>query len=55
VTFGDEEFTVEGIVVRDDAERYDRQQFDYTGDSALAKDIKRVYARDEQTTAWSAW
>ena len=55
VTFGDEEFTVEGIVVRDDAERYDREQFDYTGDSALAKDIKRVYARDEQTTAWSAW
>ena len=55
VTFGDEEFTVEGIVVRDDAERYDREQFDYTGDAALAKDIKRVYARDEQTTAWSAW
>jgi len=52
---GDEAFEVEGIVVRDDAERYDRQQFDYTGDSALAKDIKRVYARDEQTTAWSAW
>ncbi|PSP58482.1 hypothetical protein BRC72_04990 [Halobacteriales archaeon QH_7_66_36] len=55
VEYGDEEFTVEGIVVRDDAERYDREQFDYTGDSALAKDIKRVYARDEQTTAWSAW
>ncbi|MFB6119136.1 HVO_0476 family zinc finger protein [Halosegnis sp.] len=55
VTYGDEEFTVEGLVVRDDAAGYERQQFDYTGDAALAKDLKRVYARDERTTAWSAW
>lgn len=55
VTYGDEEFTIQGLVVRDDAVGYDRQQFDYTGDAVLAKDLKRVYARDEQTTAWSAW
>ncbi|MFC6992590.1 HVO_0476 family zinc finger protein [Haladaptatus sp. GCM10025707] len=50
-----EEFTVEGIILRDDAEGYDREQFDFGGDSAKAKDIKRLYVRDESSTAWSAW
>lgn len=54
-SYGDEEFTVEGLVIRDGVADYERKQFDYTGDAALAKDIKRVYARDEQSAAWSAW
>ncbi|MBO4247470.1 hypothetical protein IL252_06510 [Halomicrobium sp. IBSBa] len=53
--FGDNEFTVEGFHVRDDAHGYDREQYDQDRDSALAKDIKRLYVRDESTTAWSAW
>ena len=53
--FGDDEFTVEGIYVRDDAAGYDFDKLDHDGDSALAKDIKRLYVRDETTTAWSAW
>lgn len=55
VEYGDEKFTVEGLVIRDGVAAYDRKQFDYTGDAALAKDLKRVYARDEKSTAWSAW
>ncbi|GGN98803.1 HVO_0476 family zinc finger protein [Haloarcula pellucida] len=54
-TFGDEEFTVEGIHVRDDAHGYDHEKMDFDGDSAVAKDINRLYVRDESSTAWSAW
>ncbi|WP_435196765.1 HVO_0476 family zinc finger protein [Natronomonas sp. EA1] len=54
--YGGEEFTVEGIVIRDDAiSRYDFEQLDHDRDTAQAKDIKRLYARDESSTAWSAW
>jgi uncharacterized Zn finger protein len=53
--FGDNEFTVEGFHVRDDAHGYDREQYDQQRDSAVAKDIKRLYVRDETTSAWSAW
>jgi len=52
---GGEEFTVEGILVRDDATGYEFDKLDHDGDSAIAKDVKRLYARDESTTAWSAW
>jgi len=52
---GDEEFTVEGIYLRDDATGYEYDKLDYTGDTAVAKDIKRLYVRDESTSAWSAW
>jgi uncharacterized Zn finger protein len=52
---GSEEFTVEGILVRDDATRYDFEKLDHDGDTVLAKDVKRLYARDESTSAWSAW
>ena len=52
---GGEEFTVEGILVRDDATGYDFEQLDHDGDTVLAKDVKRLYARDESTSAWSAW
>lgn len=52
---GGEEFTVEGIYLRDDAHGYEHEKLDFEGDEALAKDIKRLYVRDESTTAWSAW
>ncbi|MFB6139430.1 MAG: HVO_0476 family zinc finger protein [Halosimplex sp.] len=52
---GGEEFTVEGIHLRDDAVGYDHDKLDYEGDRALAKDINRLYGRDESSTAWSAW
>ncbi|MEF8781514.1 MAG: HVO_0476 family zinc finger protein [Haloarculaceae archaeon] len=52
---GGEEVTVEGILVRDDATGYDFEQLDHDGDTVLAKDVKRLYARDESTSAWSAW
>jgi len=52
---GGEEFTVEGIIVRDDAHGYDFDKLDHDGDTVLAKDVKRLYVRDETTSAWSAW
>ena len=52
---GDEEFTAESILLRDDATGYGHEKLDFDGDTALAKDIKRLYVRDESTTAWSAW
>ena len=54
-TVGDEEFTVEGILLRDDATGYEHEKLDFAGDTAVAKDVKRLYARDESTSAWSAW
>ncbi|MDY6817146.1 MAG: HVO_0476 family zinc finger protein [Halobacteriales archaeon] len=54
-TFGDEEFTVERILVRDDAIGYPTDKLDRAGDAVEAKDIKRVYATDETSAAWSAW
>jgi len=53
--FGDDEFTVTGLLVRDDADEYRFDKFDEDGDVVYAKDCKRVYATDETTTAWSAW
>jgi len=55
--YGGEEFSVERILVREDATEYERQDYDFEGDSVLAKDIKRLYARDEdaQSRAWSGW
>ena len=52
---GGEEFTVEGIFLRDDATGYEHEKLDFEGDVAIAKDIKRLYARDQSTSAWSAW
>jgi uncharacterized Zn finger protein len=50
-----EEFTVEGIHLRDDATGYEHEKLDHEGDVALAKDVNRLYVRDETTSAWSAW
>jgi uncharacterized Zn finger protein len=53
-TFGEEAFVVEGIVVRGDASGYPRRKLDRRGDAVPAKDVARVYARDELSYAWSA-
>ncbi len=53
--FGDDEFAIDAFVVRSDATGYDRDRYEHEGDVGLAKDLKRVYAYDETTTAWSAW
>jgi len=52
---GDFAFTVEGIHLRDDARGYDHEKLDHDGDSAVAKDVNRLYLRDEESDAWSAW
>ncbi|UTF54692.1 HVO_0476 family zinc finger protein [Natronosalvus rutilus] len=54
-SFGDDEFEIDAFVVRGDAEGYHRDRFEEAGDMAFAKDVKRVYAYDETSTAWSAW
>jgi uncharacterized Zn finger protein len=53
--FGETEFTIKGIAIRKDAHGYDFDHLDHDGDTAEAKDVKRVYGWDETTTAWSAW
>lgn len=55
--YGGEQFTVERIMVTDDATEYERDDYDRDNDSVLAKDIKRLYARDEDSKAraWSGW
>lgn len=52
---GEETFEVESLMIRDEAVGYPRDQLQRAGESAVAKDIKRVYARDTGSTAWSAW
>lgn len=55
-TFGDEEFTVEGIHVRESATgEYKFPKLGNAGDTVFAKDVKRVYGADESSAAWSAW
>ncbi|ELZ74958.1 MULTISPECIES: HVO_0476 family zinc finger protein [Haloferax] len=54
-SFGDEEVEIEGLVVREDAPEYRHGKLDHPGDMVYAKDAKRVYARDQTSTAWSAW
>ncbi|WP_255168960.1 HVO_0476 family zinc finger protein [Natrononativus amylolyticus] len=53
--FGDDEFEIDAFVVRQDAEGYRRDRFEVEGDVGFAKDLKRVYAFDQTSTAWSAW
>ena len=52
---GGEAFTVEGIHLRDDARGYEFGKLDRDGDAAVAKDVNRLYVRDESSDAWSAW
>jgi uncharacterized Zn finger protein len=52
---GDEEFEITGVAVRDDARGYQFEKLRHDGDMAFAKDVKRVYAVDQSSRAWSAW
>jgi uncharacterized Zn finger protein len=54
-SLGDESVEVEGVQVRDDASGYHVDKFDREGDIVLAKDVKRLYARDERERTWSPW
>jgi uncharacterized Zn finger protein len=54
-SFGDYEFTVEGLHIRGDASGYHMNKLDHDGDMAFAKDLKRVYARNEKLDPWSPW
>ncbi|SFF86403.1 Uncharacterized Zn-finger protein [Halopelagius inordinatus] len=53
--FGDEEFTVKALHVREDAPEYRHGKLDHTGDMVYAKDVNRLYGRDQTSTAWSVW
>jgi uncharacterized Zn finger protein len=55
--YGSEEFSVERILIREDATEHEREDYERNGDVVPAKDIKRLYARDEdaQARAWSGW
>ena len=53
--FGDERFTIERVLVRDDAAGYPTTTFERDGDDVPAKDVKRVFAREPRGRAWSAW
>jgi uncharacterized Zn finger protein len=52
---GDFTYTIEGIHLRDDARGYNHEKLDHDRDSAPAKDVNRLYLRDEAGDAWSAW
>ncbi|MFB6303859.1 MAG: HVO_0476 family zinc finger protein [Haloferacaceae archaeon] len=54
-SLGDEEVEIEGIQVRDDAPSYRFDKLDHEGDAVFAKDVKRLYARDVTSPAWSGW
>jgi uncharacterized Zn finger protein len=54
-SFADERFTVERVLVRDDAAGYPTTTFERAGDDVPAKDVKRVFAREPGGRAWSAW
>ncbi|ADD05713.1 UCP015877 family protein [Natrialba magadii ATCC 43099] len=53
--FGDDEFEIDAFVVRKAVTGYDRDRYDMEGDTVPAKDVKRIYAYDETSSAWSAW
>jgi uncharacterized Zn finger protein len=56
VEFGDEKFTITGIHIRENAvDGYKFPKLGDDGDTVVAKDVKRVYGRDETLAAWSAW
>lgn len=51
----DEEFEVTAIHLRDDADGYPTGTLSEPGDTAFAKHVKRLYGRDQQTSAWMGW
>ena len=55
VDLGDEQAEIVGVQIRADAPEYRHEKLDHEGDIAFARDVKRVYARDTQSSAWSVW
>lgn len=56
LTVAEEILTIEGIRLREDARGYPTDQLDRAGDTAPAKDIDRLYAREAGGGAWrSPW
>lgn len=51
----DRELRVEQLLLRDDAVTADRHKLDRRGDTAMAKDIDRLFAREEGDEWRSAW
>jgi len=51
VEFGDEEFVVEGVQIREDAPSTATRSWTTTATSRTPRTCKRVYARDESLTA----
>lgn len=51
----DEAFTVKKLALRENATGYGFEGLDHEGDTAFAKDVQRIYADDESSSAWSAW
>jgi uncharacterized Zn finger protein len=54
-SFADERIEVVGIHVRDAATGYPFDKADVDGQSVFAKDVKRLFGRDQVTSAWSGW
>ena len=55
VSLGEMELRIEGMVVTEDSHGYPRRNIDQSGTTVPAKDIDRLYAReqrDEWSTAW---
>ncbi len=51
-----EDLRIDGIILRDDAVAYDRRNLTRRGDSAFAKDTKRIYVTPTNEDQWrSAW
>ncbi|MEF8819004.1 MAG: HVO_0476 family zinc finger protein [Haloferacaceae archaeon] len=55
VDLSDERAEVVGVQIRSDAPAYRHEKLDHEGDRAFARDVKRVYARDTRSSAWSVW
>jgi uncharacterized Zn finger protein len=53
--FGEERFEVERVLVRENAADYPTRKFERDGDDVPAKDVKRVFVREPEGRAWSAW
>ncbi|ESS07401.1 MAG: archaeal Zn-finger protein [uncultured archaeon A07HB70] len=55
VDVGDDRVEVVGLQIRSDAPEYRHDKLDHEGDRAFARDLKRLYARDARSSAWSVW
>lgn len=54
-TVDDRSVRITGLHLADDARDSERSPLTREGDAREAKDVKRLYAREESSDAWSAW